>query len=144
MPAFGIPQSGPFGPPNQGLNVTCLQPSEELTLFDGTETPALGLASIAFARGYQGSQDGGSTFSIIGMPAGMTVDVQACSPPTGKAADPVTGGFASVAAMDAAFITVNTMAPTDPPYTDIGRSAFYRFKISAYTTGAMPVGVVQR
>lgn len=136
MPVFGIPQPGPFGPPNQGLNVTCVQPSERLTLFDGTETPAVGLASIAFARGYQGSQDGGSTFTIIAMPAGMTVDVQVCSPPD--------GGFASVAAMDAAFVTVNTAAPSDPPYTDIGRSTFYRFKISAYTTGAMPVGVVQR
>ena len=83
MPAFGIPQSGGFGPPNQGLNVTCLQPGERMVLFDGTETPALGLASIAFARGTQGSQDGGSTFTIIGMPTGMTVDVQVCSPPDG-------------------------------------------------------------
>ncbi len=107
-----------------------------MVLFDGTETPASGLASIAFARGTQGSQDGGSTFTIIGMPTGMTVDVQVCSPPD--------GGFASVAAMDAAFSTVNTAAPTDAPYTDVGRSTFYRYKISAYTTGAMPVGVVQR
>ncbi len=139
MPAFGIPQSGGFGPPNQGLNVTCLQPSEEIILFDGTETPAEGLASIAFARGYQGSVDGGVTFNISGMPAGMTIDVQVCSPPA--------GGFASTTAMGNAFFTVATLSPDtngNTAYTDTGRSAFYRLSILAYTTGTMPTAVAQR
>ena len=137
MPAFGLPQSGPN--PISGLNVTCLQPSEELTLFDGTETPVLNLASIAFARGFQGSVDGGSTFNLSGMPSGMTIDVQVCSPPS--------GGFTTVAAMAAAFNSVVTISPDangNGSYTDIGRSALYRLLILAYTSGAMPVGVVQR
>jgi hypothetical protein len=139
MPAFGIAQSGGFGPPNQGLNVTCVQPGEELTLFDGTETVALNLASIDFARGTMGSGDNGSTFNLTGIPTGMTVDVQACSPPA--------GGFASTAAKDKAFTSLVTLSPDangNASYTDIGRSAFYRYKISAYTSGTMPVGVVQR
>lgn len=140
MPAFGIAQSGPFGPPNQGLNVTSIVPGDNLVLFDGTETPLTGLASIAFSRGTgQGPGDGGSTFNLTGMPSDMTVDVEVCSPPN--------GGFASVAAMNSAFSSVTTMIADsggNSSYTDLGRSQFYRLKITLYTTGTMPVGVVQR
>lgn len=139
MPAFGIPQAGNFPSPNQGLNLTSLYPGDSLLLWDGTETAVLGAASIAFARAERGSTDCGSTFSLTGMPATMTVDVQVCSAPP--------GGFASVAAMAAAFNSVVTLAPDTTgtaTYTDIGRSQFYRFLISAYSSGAVPVGMVSR
>lgn len=140
MPAYGIAQSGWNPPPNQGLNLADVVPGETIVLFDGTETAAAGLASIAFARGYSpDAADNGITFNLSGMPAGMTVDVQVCSPPA--------GGFASTAAMAAAFSTVATIAPDSGGngwYTDVGRSAFYRLQISAYTSGAMCVGVAQR
>lgn len=139
MPVFGIPQAGGYGPPNQGLNVTSVQPGQSLVLFDGTEAAALDLASVAFARGLQGSSDNGFTINITGMPVGMTVDVQACSPPA--------GGFASVAAMGNAFSSVATIGPDangNGFYTDVGRSAFYRLLISAYVSGTTPIAVVQR
>jgi hypothetical protein len=137
MPAFGLAQSGPN--PIAGLNITSLFPGDSIALFDGTETVALNLASIPFARAERGPTDGGSTFNLSGMPAGMTVDVQVCSSPA--------GGFASVAAMNAAFNSVVTMTPDangNGSYTDVGRSQFYRFLISGYSSGTMPVGVVQR
>jgi hypothetical protein len=140
MPAFGTPQAGAFGPPNQGLNVVNLGPGDIVSLFDGTETPALNLASVAFSRGYSaGVSDNGTTFNISGIPAGMTVDVQVCSPPA--------GGFSSVAAMNAAFSSVITLtadANGNASYTDVGRSQFYRLLLSAFTTGAMCVGVASR
>ena len=140
MPTFGTPQAGAYSPPNQGLNVRSVFPGDSLALFDGTEAPAVGLASIDFARAERGSDDAGSTFNISGMPAGMTIDVQDCSPPT--------GGFASVAAKNAAFtsngVTLSPDANGNVSWTDIGRSAFYRLYISAYAAGAMPVAVVQR
>jgi hypothetical protein len=136
---FGIAQAGGIGPPNQGLNMTTVYPGDSLTLFDGTETPALGLASIAFARGMMGSNDGGLTINLSGMPAGMAIDVQVCSAPA--------AGFASTTALAAAMSSVTTLTPDsggNASYTDIGRSQFYRLEVSAYTTGAMCVGVVKR
>lgn len=106
-----------------------LYPGDYMTLFDGTEVVANGLKSAAFARG-SGASGVGQTFNLSGMPVGMTVDVQ-CA-----ATD-----------VDADYFTVNTISPDangNGAYTDVGYSPFYRFKISAYTSGAMPVGTVNR
>src|ERR1700688_5045820 len=138
MPLFGVSQSG--GNPIAGLNLTDLIPGDAMVLFDGTETPASGLKSVAFARGPGPvGADNGTTFTLRGIPTGMTVDVQVAS-----------GSFASVAAMDAAFTTVATLSPSTTPdtgnaaYTDVGRSAFYRLYMSAFTSGAMPVATATR
>ena len=133
MPKYGTAQAGYNA--NSGLNLTSLIPGDlELTLFDGTETPAAGLKSIAFSRGYSpGASDNGITFTVIGMPTGMTVDVQA-------SAKDIDGDYTSIA----------TLSPSTTPdtgnaaYTDVGRSTFYRLYMSAYTTGAMPTAVAQR
>jgi len=131
MPLYGVAQAGFNGPPNQGLNLTSLIPGESIVLFDGTETPSIGLASVAFARGYSPSaNDAGTSFDIKGMPAGMTVDVQAANQN-----------------LDAAYCSFITLSPDsngNANTTDPGRSAFYRLKISAYTSGAMCVGIAQR
>ena len=120
------------------LNVPCLDVGQSLKMFDGTETPAVGLKSIAFARGTQGSDDTGTTFDGSGLPAGMTIDVQVTNAPVN-------------AAQDATFHTVSTLSPSggspdsgNIAYTDIGRSAFYRLYVSAYTSGAMPTVIAQR
>lgn len=140
MPLFGIAQSGFNPPPNQGLNVTGLIPGESIVLWDGTETPASNVKSVAFARGYSPSaNDGGTTFNLSHMPSDMTVDVQACSAPA--------GGFASTSAMDAAFAFLTTISPDangNGAYTDVGRSEFYRLRINAFSTSQMPVAIASR
>lgn len=119
-------------------NPPCLDVGRSFTMFDGTEIPSVGLKSIAFARGAQGSDDGGTTFDVAGMPVGMTIDVQVTNTPVGPA-------------QDASFTSVQTLVRSggspdsgNSAYTDIGRSAFYRLYVSAYISGAMPVAVAQR
>jgi hypothetical protein len=133
MPVYGVAQSGPNA--TSGLNLTSLIPGDlPLTLFNGTETPAIGLRSVAFSRGYSaGASDNGITFKLSGMPTGMTVDVQC-------AESNVDGDYTSIA----------TLSPSTSPdtgnaaYTDVGRSTFYRLYVSAYTSGTMPTAVAQR
>ena len=116
-------------------NPKCLDVGQSMQLFDGTETPAVGLKSVAFARGTKGSNDAGTTFGNGSpVPAGMAIDVQ----------------IAQVNA-DANFETIATLAPSggspdsgNVAYTDVGRSAFYRYYVSAYSSGAMPIMVAQR
>ncbi len=131
---YGTAQSGSNPPPNQGLNLTSLEVGERIILFSGTETIATGLKSVAFARGYSpGAGDNGITFNISGMATGTTVDVQVAD-----------------VDLDASYTSVVTMSPSTTPdtgnaaYTDVGRSAFYRLYVSAYTTGAMFIGTAQR
>lgn len=109
-------------------------PGESLTLFDGTETPAEGLASMCFARGYSAGQaQAYSTFHADGMPSDMVIDVQAAN--VDAEADYHTiGQMTSENASPAGF----------PFFTDDGSPAFYRLKISAYTSGSMPIVTVQR
>lgn len=116
------------------INPPCLDVGRSLVMFDGTETPAIGLKSIAFARGTQGSDDAGTTFDGSGLPAGMTIDVQVAN-----------------LNVDADYHTVSTLSPSggspdsgNIAYTDTGRSAFYRLYVSAYTSGAMPIVIAQR
>lgn len=49
--------------------------------------------------------------------------------------------------VDADYFSVATLSPDangNAAYTDVGRSPFYRFKISAYSSGNVPVGTVNR
>lgn len=106
-----------------------LYPGDYMTLFSGTEVAALGAASAAFARG-SGASGSGQTFNLSGVPAGMTVDVQC-------AATDVDADYTSL-------VTLTPDANGNAAYTDEGYSPFYRYKISAYTSGPMPVGTVNR
>jgi hypothetical protein len=129
LPIYGTAQAGSNA--TLGLNLTSLIPGEQITLFSGSETAALNLKSVAFARGYSPSaSDQGTTFNISGMPSGMTIDVQVAS-------KDIDGDYTSV-------VTMTPDTNGNSAYTDVGRSAFFRLLISAYTTGAMPIAVAQR
>lgn len=131
MPIYDTPQAGSYGPPNQGKNVTAVGPGDSITLFDGTESPAQGLSSIAFARGDSGSQDdAGLSVFATGMASDLTIDIQ--------------GSNVNV---DGSFTTLEQLFPDangNAAATDIGRAAFYRAQISAYSSGTMPTCTVQR
>ncbi len=128
---YGTPQAGYNPYPNQGLNLTSIIPGDSNTLFDGPETPSDGLASVAVNRGIAPAfTDQGVTFYVTGAASGTTVDIQGSN--TDVAGD---------------YFTLATITPDENgngAYTDTGRPAFYRAKLSAYTTGAMPVVKVQR
>ena len=126
MAVYGIPQVG--NNPVPGLNLTSIVPGDSYTLFDGTETPAAGLASIAFSRGYSpGVSDNGVSFFVSGFPAsGCTVDIQASD-------TDIDGDYYSVS---------GSLAPDtngNAAYTDIGRANFYRAFLTTYASGTMPV-----
>lgn len=131
MPLYDTPQAGSNS--NSAKNVKCVDVGSFYTMLDGTETPGLGVASVAFARGHMAGSKG-LTINLSGMPAGMTVDVQV-------AAHNIAGEFSSVAT-----ITPSSGSPDSGNgfYTDDGLSAFYRLYISAYVSGAMPVAVASR
>lgn len=124
MPLYGAAQAG-GGP-------TVIYPGDNFTLFDGTETPATTTISIAFTRGNApgGMADNGTSFDAVGMPSGMVIDIQAAN-------SNVTGSYAMVG-------QIIPDANGNGNYTDVGRSQFYRAKISAYTSGTMPSLVAQR
>lgn len=117
-------------------NPRCLDVGQSMQLFDGTETPAVGLKSAAFARGTQGSTDAGSTFWAQGMPAGMVIDVQEAN--TNADADYTSNGGGQLTPSMGSPDSGNSV------FTDVGRSAFYRLYVSAYTSGAMPAAGAQR
>jgi hypothetical protein len=103
-----------------------------LILFDGTETPATGIKSIAFSRGMTGSTDAGTTFSAVfgSDPTGTVIKVQ------GAATD-----------VDANYVTLTTITATSLlgyTYTATDRSNFYRVIISTYVQGGMPVVTAER
>jgi hypothetical protein len=130
MPLYGVAQSGNYGPPNQGKNLTSLIVGEQITLFDGAETPLTGVKSVAFANGYN-PQGGNSniTFNASGMPSDMTIDVQV-------AAHDIEAEYSSIGTLAASAGTPDT---GNGFLTDDGKSAFYRLYITNYTTGAMPI-----
>ena len=132
MPLYGVAQAGSNAPPNQGLNLTSLIPGDFFELFTGAETPSNGLASVAIARGTApGFTDAGITFYVTGGAAVSTkIDIQ------GSNLD-----------ADGDYFTLATITPDaagNGAYTDAGRAAFYRAKLSAYSSGAMPIVSCQR
>lgn len=131
MPAYGVKQSGPNT--DSSKNLTSLQPGDPgLTLWDGTETPLSGNASVAFSRGPSvGGGDNGTSFDFTGMDAASVVDVQVSNLDVAADYITVSGGLTPDANGNAA-------------YTDIGRSAFYRVVLTTYVSGAMPKCVAKR
>lgn len=134
MPNYGIPQSGFNQGANQGLNLTDLIPGESFVCFDGSESPAVNLASVAFNRGLAPAfTDQGITFYMNGAPPDMVIDVQ------GSNID-----------LNGDYVTLGQLGPQasgNDAYTDVGRAAFYRVKISTASSGSpavMPKVTVQR
>lgn len=129
MPVYGSPQSG---------GLAALTPGDSATLFNGTETPAVSLASIAIARGtgVGGGSPNGMTFNATGIPSGCTIDVQVCGGPETVAGE--------AGAQYSTVYTINPDANGNGFYTDVGYSPFYRVTLSAYTSGTMPIVTVQR
>ena len=110
---------------------TAVSPGEELTLFDGTETPTAGLTSASFVRAPGPTQVPAPMLFTIHYAAGVpnaTVLVQA-----------------SNIDAEANYQTLKTSTNLqDDYYQDAGNFLFYRMKMSAYVSGGMPVGNVQR
>lgn len=132
MPLYGANQSGYNQGSSQELNITALSPGESMTLLASTDgTPSTSTKSVSFSRAYSPSgMDGGITFNATGMHSGMTIDVQVAAHD-----------------LDAEYLPVTTMSPdsgNNAAYTDVGRSPFYRVKISAYTSGTMPTVTANR
>ncbi len=113
MPLYGIPQAG--SNPDLSKNLSDVTVGTSYVLLDGTEDIAAETpASVAFARGTQGSSDNGMTFFASGMGAGGSVNVQAANED-----------------VDALYANVNTIVDDGSGNgvggtTDVGRAAFYR------------------
>jgi hypothetical protein len=127
MPAYGVAQAG-------GV-LTCLIPGDRYELFSGLETPAAGLKSVAFSRG----------FGPGAYPAGMVFQIIFASAPTATVL--IQGSNADV---DGDYVTLATVAfPLAPVsnvgyYSDLGQWAFYRAILSVTSAGGMPAIIVQR
>jgi len=117
---------------------TSVCPGEKFTLFDGTETPAAGLASVPFTRAPGSGQFQGMAYIATGIPAGSTYSYQVSNDPNVQA----NPGAANWTTPPGA-----TFAPDangNAAVTDDGYSTFYRIILSAYTSGAMAKVIVQR
>ena len=121
MPAYG-----------SSVGYATLYPGDPpLTLFNGGETVAQGLASIPFQRGNSPSgNDAGSSFIALGMASDMVIDVQAAN-------ENVAASFVTTQSITA---DASGSGGTSEP----GRSMFYRLLISAYSSGTMPIVTVKR
>lgn len=110
MPLYGVFQAGSNSDLSKNLSSVCV--GDTYILFDGTETPAEGMTSVAFARATQGSGDNGITFFASGMPGDCTVGIQAANED-----------------IDANYLTLAVLtgdAAGNAAYTDTGRAPFWR------------------
>lgn len=99
-------------------------------LFNGTETPAAVMPSVAFARGQSPS----------GADQGTTFQISFASAPTAVVL--IQGANQDVEALyETLWTSTNTQYDN---YTDTTRWAFYRAKISTYSAGGMPVVTAKR
>ena len=130
MAIYGVAQSGP-NITSPGLNVAVLYPGDPYTLFDGTETVASNLKSVAIQRGPSpAAGDNGISFYAKGMASDMIIDIQ--------------GAPRDVEAEYTTLWQITADASGLGAYTDIGRALCYRAVISTYTSGTMPTLKVQR
>ena len=119
-----------YGSSQAGGVLTGLWPGDALTVFDGTETAAAGLTSLAFVRCAGPSQYPFNVgFQIIGVAAGSVVKIQASDVDTEA---------------DYQDVWISTGPLALDIYTDYSPWKFYRAKLSSYTSGAMPQILVQR
>jgi len=119
-----------YGAAQAGGSLQSVSPGERIVLFDGTETPAVGVTSLAFARAPGPIQSPAPMVFTNHFPAAPTATVLV---------------QASNVNVDAQFQTVYTSTnKQDDYYADYGAFAFYRMQLSAYTSGGMPVSIAQR
>lgn len=111
MPLYGAFQAG--SNPDMSKNLTDVCPGQSYTLLDGTEDfSGEVMASVAFARGTQGSGDNGISFFASGGASGGSVSVEAANED-----------------IDSHYTEVNQIsldANGNGACTDVGRAAFYR------------------
>ena len=121
MPLFSTPQAG---------NVrTAVYPGDKYVLFDGTETPSVGLKSVAFNRAPGNMQSGN----------GMVFTVDFASAPT--ATVQIQGANTDA---EANYQILSTISTQHGYYADLGLFCFYRCVLSAYGAGGQPIVTVQR
>ncbi len=127
MPLYG--QLQPGSNPDMSKNVVCVNVGDSYTLLNGTEDlSGESTASVAFARGAQGSDDGGMSFSASGMTPNGTIDIQVANENE-----------------DELYTTVNGIscdANGNGSSWDAGRSAFYRVDPGAEGSPASGVRVI--
>lgn len=124
MPLYNTPQSG-------GV-LSAVAPGDKYIMFDGTETPAAGLASVAFNRACGPlTAPALAVFTVTFPNAAPTATVQIQG-----SNDDVDGHYQTL------FTT--TSGQQNSFYNDYGEFAFYRAVLNAYTNGGMPIVRVQR
>jgi len=132
MPVYGTPQAG-SNTANPGKNLSAVCVGDTYVLFDGTETPEVGLASVAMARATQGSGDNGTTFYASGVPSDCQVGIQGAN-------EDIDSHYLTLTVIDGADGEVGA-------YTDVGRAPFYRAILVTFGGGspsAMPRVTVER
>lgn len=111
---YGTPQAG--SNPDLTKNLTDVCPGQSYTLLDGTEDFGEVTASVAFARGTQGSGDNGISFFASGGASGGSVSIEAAN-------EDLDTHYTEVG-------SISLDANGNGAYTDVGRAAFYRVKAS--------------
>jgi hypothetical protein len=120
MPVYGVAQAG-------GV-LTAVYPGESFKLFDGTETAALNLKSIAFNRAPGNMMSAQQVFTAT-FPSAPTATVS------------IQGSNDDV---DAHYQTLGQITTQTGNYADYGEFKFYRAQLTVYSAGGMPTVIVQR
>jgi hypothetical protein len=110
MPLYGVFQAG--SNPDLSKNLSDVCPGQSYTLLDGTEDFGEVTASVAFARGTQGSGDNGVSFFASGGSEGDNVSIQAAAVDEDQF-------YTEVG-------SISLDANGNGAATDVGRAAFYR------------------
>ena len=119
-----------YGAAQAGGSLQSVSPGERIILFDGTETPVAGITSLAFARAPGLMQVPSGIVFTMDFPAAFTGTMQ------------IQGANWDT---EASYHTLYTKDNTQSDYyQDAGNFMFYRAKVSAYTSGGMPVVIAQR
>ena len=108
---------------------TPVYPGQQFVLFSGTETPALGVKSVAFER----------VPNWDGHPSAMTFTAVFPNAPTATVQIQASNDDA-----EAHYQTLQAINTITGWYSDQGQFRYYRCVLSAYASGGMPVVIVQR
>ena len=129
MPNYGVAQAGSQLPPNQGLNLSVINPGESIYLFNA-ESPAAPQASVAFCRGV----------GPMETPAGLVFTIKFATAPTDSLV--IQGSNTD---LDGDYQTLFTSTNKQYDYyADIGEFLFYRAKLVSQSGGGAVTVLVQR
>jgi hypothetical protein len=123
MPLYGVFQAGSNSDLSKNLSDVC--PGQSYVFLDGTEDLAEVSASVAAARGTQGSSDNGGSFFASGGVAGGQVSIEGANED-----------------VDAYYTEINSIsldANGNGAATDVGRGAFLR--VAPTLSGSPETGV---